>query len=303
MMTSDLKNLSNLEDPMLLIAEEWQDFKLLDTGNYEKIEQWGKYILRRPDPQAIWPQSDAKQWKNYHGYYYRSNTGGGHWSVKNFPEEWTISYKGLRFYIRPTGFKHTGLFPEQAVNWDFMMNKIKSAQREIKVLNLFAYTGGATVACAAAGASVTHVDAAKGVVTWAKENLQLSGLGQANVRFIVDDVIKFVEREIRRGNKYDAIIMDPPVYGRGTTKEVWKIEEKLVELVQLTLQILSDDPLFYLINSYTSAFSSIVLHNVLMTTLNQRHPGTVLSGELGLKATNGLVLPCGIFSRWERESC
>jgi 23S rRNA (cytosine1962-C5)-methyltransferase len=289
---------------MLLIAEDWKEFKLLDVGGNEKIEQWGKYILRRPDPQAIWDKQTKDTWKNYDGYYKRSVTGGGEWSVSKFPEQWTINYKDLKFYVRPTGFKHTGLFPEQAVNWDFMMDKIKQANRPISVLNLFAYTGAATVACAKAGAEVCHVDAAKGVVTWAKDNLQLSNLEDQPVRFIVDDVIKFVEREIRRGRKYDAIIMDPPVYGRGTTHEVWKIEEKLVELIKLTLQVLSDQPLFYIINSYTSAFSSLVLHNIMETTVNKLHPGRLQSGELGLKASEtGYVLPCGIYSRWESVSC
>jgi 23S rRNA (cytosine1962-C5)-methyltransferase len=285
---------------MLLVAEDWKEFKLLDIGSNEKIEQWGDYILRRPDPQAIWDKQNKSIWKTYDGFYERSNKGGGQWSVSKFPEQWTINYKDLKFYIRPTGFKHTGLFPEQAVNWDFMMNKINQANRPIKVLNLFAYTGAATVACAYAGAEVCHVDAAKGVVSWAKDNIQLSKLDDRPVRFIVDDVIKFVEREIRRGNKYDAIVMDPPVYGRGTSNEVWKIEEKLVDLIKLTLQVLSDQPLFYIINSYTSAFSPIVLHNIMETTVNKMVKGNLQSGELGLRSTEtDLVLPCGIYSRWE----
>jgi 23S rRNA (cytosine1962-C5)-methyltransferase len=274
----------------------------MDAGDNEKIEQWGKFILRRPDPQAIWERQDKSVWNKYDGFYERSSTGGGHWAVSKFPEQWTLNYGELKFYIRPTGFKHTGLFPEQAVNWDFMIDKIKNANRKIKVLNLFAYTGGATVACAYAGAEVCHVDAAKGVVTWAKENIQLSKLDDRNVRFIVDDVIKFVERETRRGNKYDAVIMDPPVFGRGTTQEVWKIEEQLVNLINLTLNVMTDEPLFYIINSYTSAFSSIVLNNIMETTVNKRYPGNLQSGELGLKTTSsGLILPCGIYGRWESK--
>ncbi len=285
---------------MLLIAEDWKDFELIDCGENEKIEKWGKYILRRPDPQAIWPRQDNLVWNNFSGYYERSNTGGGYWKVANFPDSWTINYKQLKFYIRPTGFKHTGLFPEQAVNWNFMIDKIQNAHRPISVLNLFAYTGGATIACAYANASVSHVDSAKGVVSWAKENLELSKLDAQKVRFIVDDVIKFVEREIRRGKKYDAVVMDPPVFGRGTKSEVWRIEEKLVGLINLTLDVLSDNPLFYIINSYTSAFSHIVLHNVMDTTLNKKYPGKLQSGELGLRTTKtNLILPCGIYARWE----
>lgn len=287
---------------MLLIADKWKQFKLIDAGDNEKLEQWGKYILRRPDPQALWSRQDFSSWDKYDGYYERSNTGGGKWIVAKFPDSWVINYDDLKFYIRPTGFKHTGLFPEQSVNWDFMIQKIRNANRPIKVLNLFAYTGGATVACAFANAEVCHVDSAKGVVSWAKDNIKLSNLEDKTVRFIVDDVIKFVEREIRRGNYYDAIVMDPPVFGRGTTGEVWKIEEKLVDLINLTLKVLSDKPLFYIINSYTSAFSSIVLHNIMNTTINKKFPGNLQSGELGLKTDNtDLVLPCGIYSRWETK--
>lgn len=286
---------------MLLIAENWIDYELIDAGDNEKIERWGKYILRRPDPQAIWPRQDVSYWNRYDGFYERHNTGGGMWKVSNFPKEWVIRYKNLKFYIRPTGFKHTGLFPEQAVNWDFMIDKIKNASRNIKVLNLFAYTGGATVACSYAKAEVCHVDSAKGVVSWAKDNVKLSNLEDRKIRFIVDDVIKFVEREIRRNNKYDAIIMDPPVYGRGTNKEVWKIENNLVKLIELTLNLLSDKPLFYIINSYTSAFSPIVLHNIMNMTVNKKYPGNLQSGEIGLNIKkSNLTLPCGIYSRWER---
>ena len=218
---------------MLLLADKWKDYELIDMGNGEKLERWGDVVLRRPDPQVMWPiKNESGLWKNPHGHYHRSAKGGGHWETKKkYPQKWTVNYKGLKFNISPTGFKHTGLFPEQAANWDWQMDMIKKANRPIKVLNLFAYTGGATVACAAAGAEVCHVDASKGMVTWAKENLQTSGLGDRKVRFIVDDVVKFVEREIRRGNKYDAIIMDPPSYGRGPKGEVWQIEDKLYEVL------------------------------------------------------------------------
>ena len=231
---------------MLLLADKWKDYELIDMGNGEKLERWGDVVLRRPDPQVMWPiKNESGLGKNPHGHYQRSEKGGGHWETKKqYPQKWTVNYKGLKFNISPTGFKHTGLFPEQAANWDWQMDMIKKANRPIKVLNLFAYTGGATVACAAAGAEVCHVDASKGMVTWAKENLQTSGLGDRKVRFIVDDVVKFVEREIRRGNKYDAIIMDPPSYGRGPKGEVWQIEEKLYGLVDLCTKVLSDKPLF-----------------------------------------------------------
>jgi 23S rRNA (cytosine1962-C5)-methyltransferase len=285
---------------MNLTAESWQDFELIDAGNNEKIEKWGKYILRRPDPQAIWPRQDSSYWQKYDGYY-EKHQGGGSWRDNSLPESWVIKYQQLKFRIRPTGFKHTGLFPEQAVNWDFMINKIQSAKKKVSVLNLFGYTGGATVACLFAGADVCHVDSAKAIVSWAKENVELSNLNMQKVRFIIDDVIKFVEREIRRNHKYDAIIMDPPVYGRGTNNEVWKIEARLVDLINLTIHILSDEPLFYLVNSYTSAFSPIVLHNIMSTTLNKTYPGNLQSGELGLKTTKTkLILPCGIFTRWEQ---
>jgi len=284
---------------MLLIADKWTEFKLIDCGENEKIEQWGKYVLRRPDPQAIWNKQIDSVWNKYDGYYTRSTSGGGLWEISKFPDQWVINYHDLKFYVRPTGFKHTGLFPEQAPNWDFMIDKIKQANRPISVLNLFAYTGAATVACAYAKAEVCHVDSAKGVVAWARDNIKLSNLEDRTVRFIVDDVIKFVEREIRRGRKYDAIIMDPPVYGRGTNHEVWKIEEQLVNLINLTLELLSDNPLFYIINSYTSAFSSIVLNNIMQTTISIKYNGKLQSGELGLKTDTGIILPCGIYSRWE----
>ena len=251
----------------------------------------------------MWPiEKEDNRWKNPHGHYHRSTKGGGHWEhKKKYDEKWTINYKDLKFNISPTGFKHTGLFPEQAVNWDLSIDMIKKANRPIKVLNLFAYTGGATVACAYAGAEVCHVDASKGMVTWAKENLHTSGLGDRKVRFIVDDVVKFVEREIRRGNKYDAIIMDPPSYGRGPKGEVWQIEEKLFGLVELCVKVLSDKPLFFLINSYTTGISPIILEHILDTTVKKyAKSGKVYAGEVGLKASKDKkVLPCGIFGRWE----
>lgn len=289
---------------MLILADNWKDYELIDMGNGEKLERWGDIVLRRPDPQVVWPmEKEWALWKNPHGHYHRSNRGGGHWEhKKRYPEKWVINYKNLKFNIKPTGFKHTGLFPEQAANWDWMIDKIKGAKRPIKVLNLFAYTGGATVACASAGAEVCHVDAAKGMVTWAKENIETSGLQNQTVRFIVDDVVKFVEREIRRGRKYDAIIMDPPSYGRGPKGEVWKIEDKLFDFVKLCMDVLSDDPLFFLINSYTTGFSPIVLENVLSTTIGKKvKGGKIYGGEVGIPASrDGKILPCGIFGRWER---
>ncbi|AEV67743.1 class I SAM-dependent methyltransferase [Acetivibrio clariflavus] len=289
----------------MLLADGWKDYELIDTGNGEKLERWGKYILRRPDPQIIWPvNGNSKLWTKADAHYHRSSSGGGKWEFKRkLPERWQISYKGMSFHIEPTGFKHTGLFPEQAVNWDWIIDKIRSAKRPIKVLNLFAYTGGATVAAAFAGASVCHVDAAKGMVQWAKENISLSGLADRPVRFIVDDVIKFVQREKRRGNLYDAVIMDPPSYGRGPKGEVWKIENELYPLVELCMDVLSKEPLFFLINSYTTGFSPIVVENILKMTLGKKHKGVISSGEVGIPVSStGLVLPCGIFGRWEAKS-
>ncbi len=284
------------------IAKNWKDYEILDMADGVKLERWKNVILSRPDPQIIWKEkSFPEKWKNVNATYHRSSSGGGGWKyAKKMPENWEISYKDLKFKIKPMGFKHTGLFPEQAVNWDWMIEKIKNAKRPIKVLNLFAYTGGATVACSYAGAEVCHVDSSKGMVTWAKENLKASGLENNPVRFIVDDVFKFVNREIRRGNKYDAIIMDPPSYGRGTNGEVWKFEENLEELVELCSKVLSDNPLFFLINSYTTGISSKVLENILSLTINKTHIGKVTSGEIGLPMTSSsLVLPCGIYGRWE----
>lgn len=283
------------------LANQWQDYELIDTGDGEKLERWGDIYLRRPDPQAIWPKEQFDLWYQVHGHYHRSAKGGGEWAYhKKIPTSWEIKYKDLSFLVEPTGFKHTGIFPEQAVNWDWMMEKIKkSGRKDIKILNLFAYTGGATVACAHAGAAVTHVDAAKGMVKRAKENLALSGLEMKPVRFIVDDVIKFVKREMKRENYYDAIIMDPPSFGRGPGGEVWKIEETLFDLVALCTQVLSENPLFFLINSYTAGFSPMVLSNILAVVMGQYKNGRIESGEVGLPCSHReLVLPCGIYGRW-----
>lgn len=282
------------------IAENWKDYELLDCGDGEKLERWGRQILVRPDPQAIWEAPRrSSAWQNPDARYLRSNTGGGHWERRKLPEQWTVNYGELMFNVKPMNFKHTGLFPEQAVNWDFAMNKIRRAGRPIQVLNLFAYTGAATVACAAAGASVCHVDAAKGMVAWAKENARSSGLADAPIRWIVDDCAKFVEREIRRGRRYDAIIMDPPSYGRGPKGEIWKIEDAIHPLIKLCTQILSDEPLFFLINSYTTGLAPAVLTYMLATEM-KKYNGTVDSQEIGLPVkSNGLVLPCGASGRWE----
>lgn len=284
------------------IATEWKDYEIIDMANGEKLERWGKYILIRPDPQIIWKEkSYPEKWNKANATYKRSKTGGGAWNFKNkLPASWQIKYKELTFNIKPMGFKHTGLFPEQAANWDWMINKIQKAKRPIKVLNLFAYTGGATVACLSAGASVCHVDSSKGMTTWAKENVTSSGLQERPVRFIIDDVVKFVNREIRRGNKYDAIIMDPPSYGRGAKGEVWQFEENIYDLVELCSQVLSEKPLFFLINSYTTGISSTVLQNILSVTVNKKHKGKLECGEVGLPMENSkLILPCGIYGRWE----
>ena len=284
------------------IAKNWEDYKIIDMANGQKLEKWGDYILSRPDPQIVWKnKSYPEEWKKADAEYLRSKTGGGSWNYKKkLPVAWQIKYKDLTFNIKPMGFKHTGLFPEQAVNWDWMRNKIKNANREIKVLNLFAYTGGATVACLAAGASVCHVDSSKGMVTWAKENVTSSGLAEKKVRYIVDDVVKFVNREIRRGNKYDAIIMDPPSYGRGANGEVWQFENNIYDLVELCTNVLSDNPLFFLINSYTTGISSSVLANILNLTVAKKYKGKVESGEIGLPMEkSSLILPAGIYGRWE----
>ncbi len=286
------------------LSNDWKDYELIDAGNGEKLENWNGVILRRPDPQAIWPIENIDEtWKNPDGFYHRSSQGGGSWDFKRkLKDFWCVNYKDLTFKVSPTNFKHTGLFPEQAANWDFAIEKIKKANRPIKVLNLFAYTGGATMACSYAGATeVVHVDAAKGMVEWAKENMKLSKLENNKIRFIVDDCIKFVEREIRRGNKYDVIIMDPPSYGRGPNGEKWKFEENIYNLINLCIKVLSDKPLFFLINSYTTGISSSVLENILKLKLVPLYPaGTVDSGEIGLPITkNNMVLPCGIYGRWQ----
>ena len=285
-----------------MILTEFKEYKILDMAHGEKLEDWNGVILRRPDPQVIWNKETYPElWNKADAIYHRSNTGGGSWDNKKAPDSWQIHYKDLTFNLKLMGFKHTGLFPEQASNWDFMIDKIKNSGRKIKVLNLFAYTGGATVACAYAGADVVHVDSSRGMVDWAKENIKSSGLEDKYVRFIVDDVIKFVEREIRRGNKYDAIIMDPPSFGRGANKEVWRFEENLYDLVKLCMQVLSDDPLFFLINSYTTGISSEVLRNILL--LNFKDKGIVTNGEVGLPMENSkLNLPCGIYGRWEKDN-
>jgi 23S rRNA (cytosine1962-C5)-methyltransferase len=286
----------------MFLADDWKDYELIDTGGGEKLERWGSYILRRPDPQVIWPlQDEYRLWREADGHYHRSSSGGGHWEFRRqLPERWTISWGPLSFHIKPTGFKHTGLFPEQAANWRWMMDVISKANRPVKVLNLFAYTGGATVACAAAGAEVCHVDASKGVVQWAKENLHLSGLGDRPVRFITDDAFKFVQREIRRGKRYDAIIMDPPSYGRGPNGETWKLENDLFRFIETVSEVLSDKPLFLLINSYTTGFSPTVLKNMLTLTIGRKHTGRITTGEIGLPVTrSGLVLPAGMLGRWE----
>lgn len=284
------------------IATNWKEYEILDMANGEKLERWGGYTLIRPDPQIIWKnQTFPDKWKTANATYKRSKTGGGAWNYKTkLPASWQIKYKNLIFNIKPMGFKHTGLFPEQAINWDWMTGKIKMARRPIKVLNLFAYTGGATVACLAAGASVCHVDSSKGMVTWAKENVISSNLQDKPVRYIIDDVVKFVNREIRRGNKYDAIIMDPPSYGRGTSGEVWQFETNISELVELCTKVLSENPLFFLINSYTTGISAEVLGNILKINLKQ-YKGKISAGEIGLPMTSSnIVLPCGIYGRWEK---
>ena len=288
------------------LANEWKDYKILDMADGQKLEKWGDVILSRPDPQIIWKnKSYPKKWNEINAEYHRSKTGGGAWNYKKkMPNQWQVKYKNLTFNIKPMGFKHTGLFPEQAVNWDWMINKIKQEKKnrkEIKVLNLFAYTGGATVACLSAGASVCHVDSSKGMTTWAKENVVSSGLKAQPVRFIVDDVVKFVNREIRRNNKYDAIIMDPPSYGRGAKGEVWQFENNIYDLVELCTKVLSDNPIFFLINSYTTGISSKVLENILNLTIPKKYNGYFEAGEIGLPMENSkLVLPCGIYGRWEK---
>jgi len=286
------------------IADKWEDYKIIDTSDNEKLEMWGEIVLIRPDPQIIW-KSEHKSplWNNSHAHYHRSTQGGGAWDYKKkFPESWQINYKELVFNIKPTGFKHTGLFPEQAVNWDFMMDKIQKANRPIKVLNLFAYTGGATLACAKAGASVSHVDASKGMVAWARENAASSGLTDMPIRWLVDDCEKFVAREIKRGNRYDAIIMDPPSYGRGPNGEVWKLEDNIYELVKLCVGALSDNPLFFLLNSYTTGLSPSVMAYLLGETVGLKFGGNITADEIGLPVEkSGCPLPCGSSAIWQND--
>ena len=283
------------------IADKWKDYEIIDTSSGEKLERWGKYILVRPDPQVIWnTPKDVPGWKKMNGHYHRSTKGGGDWEFFDLPKQWSIDYGSLTFNLKPFSLKHTGLFPEQATNWDWFGEKIRKAGRPVKVLNLFAYTGGATLAAAAAGASVTHVDASKGMVGWAKENAASSGLSDAPIRWLVDDCVKFVEREIRRGNKYDGIIMDPPSYGRGPKGEIWKIEDSIYPFVCLCEQLLSDNPLFFLINSYTTGLAPAVLTYMISSAICPKHGGSVKSDEIGLPVTeSGLVLPCGASGRWE----
>lgn len=287
-------------------TKDWKDYELLDCSEGERLERWGKVILIRPDPQIIWSTpKDHPMWKHADARYVRSSQGGGHWEYRReLPEFWKINYKDLTFKISPTGFKHTGLFPEQAVNWDMMREKIKAAKaegREVRVLNLFAYTGGATVAAASAGASVCHVDAAKGMVHWARENAELSSLNEKPIRWIVDDCKKFVEREIRRGSKYDAVILDPPSYGRGPGGEVWKLEEHVFELVSLVSEVLTDEPLFVLLNSYTTGLSASTMAYVLGSAM-KKFGGKVDAEEIGLPVTqSGMALPCGSSAIWSRE--
>lgn len=292
---------------MIKTVNDFKDYQLIDSGNKEKLELWKNVKLRRPDPTAIWHPIQPQLWNKVDGYYHRSNKGGGQWEFfKKLPEFWTIQYRELTFKVSPTNFKHTGLFPEQAVNWNWMADLIKKSQRkDIKVLNLFAYTGGATLACAQAGAAeVVHVDAAKHMVNWAKENAQLSHLEDRKIRFIVDDCLKFVQREQRRGNVYDAIIMDPPSYGRGPNKEMWKIEDHLIELITESMKILKSQPLFFLLNSYTTTFSPQTIHNILQTTLLKQFPQGVLDvSEIGLPIENTqLILPCGVSGRYQDAS-
>lgn len=281
---------------------DWQDYELIDCSGGERLERWGNIVLIRPDPQIIWstPKNNPL-WRKAHARYHRSSSGGGKWEVyKKHPDVWKINFNDLCFQIKPMGFKHTGVFPEQAVNWLFVDEKIRRSKRQLNVLNLFAYTGGATLACANAGAKVCHVDASKGMVQWAKENAAVSGLSDKPVRWIVDDCVKFVQREIRRGNKYDGIIMDPPSYGRGPGGEVWKLEEQLFSLVELCTGVLSDNPEFFLLNSYTTGLSPAVMQYLLGVLVQKKYGGTLSSDEIGLKATEtGFVLPCGSTAIWQ----
>lgn len=288
----------------MYITKDWKDYELIDIGDGLKLERWGRYYFLRPEPQAVWPMQKIGEYENkLNAVYHRSSSGGGNWEIKKpFPESWKIGYKDLSFHIRPTGFKHMGLFPEQAYNWDRMIKLISDAKKQVKVLNLFAYTGGATVACASAGASVVHLDSAKGMVAWAKQNAQLSGLADNPIRYLVDDALKFVKREKRRGNTYDAIIMDPPSYGRGPTGEMWKIEDNIYELITSCKEILSDRPLFFMVNSYTTGLSPTVIVDILNLELRSQYKGHTESDELVLpiKNNSSIFLPCGATSIWQR---
>ena len=285
----------------MFLCDQWLDYEVLDTGDGEKLERWKDVILRRPDPQVIWPKANPALWETAHARYQRSSSGGGDWEFyTKLPERWVLKFREMKFYVRPTGFKHTGLFPEQAANWLFMQERIQKARKRPMILNLFAYTGGATVACASAGAHVTHVDAAKGMTLWAKENRNLSGIPEENTRFIIEDAKAFVAREIRRGNQYDGILMDPPSYGRGPNGEVWKLENELYGLAELCRQVLSDTPVFYLINGYTTGFAASVLGNILTRCMEGQ--GKVEAGELALTVKSGGVLPCGATARWTPDA-
>ena len=288
----------------MFIASDWQDFEVLDTGSGEKLERWGEYLLARPDPQTIWPPALPKaEWAQAHAHYRRSERGGGAWSYRrSLPEEWTVAYRDLRFFVRPTGFKHTGLFPEQAVNWDRMRTLIEQRNSPVRVLNLFGYTGGATAACAASGAHVTHVDAAKGMVQWAGENRRLCGIDETSVRWLIDDALKFVQREARRGRFYEGILMDPPSYGRGPGGEVWKLENELYGLVKSCAEDLCERPLFFLVNGYTTGFQASVLANMIDMTVLPRFGGRITADEVCLPVTAGGVLPCGTSGRWQEEA-
>ncbi len=287
----------------MFLCDSWRDYEVLDTGEGEKLERWGRAILRRPDPQVIWPRRDPNLWRQAQAVYHRSERGGGSWEfLAPLPEKWEIRHGDLRFWVRPTGFKHTGLFPEQAANWRWMDGLIRRSGRDdVRVLNLFGYTGGATLACAAAGAHVTHVDAAKGMVLWAKDNRALSALPETSFRFIVEDALRFVQRELRRGSRYDGILMDPPSYGRGPSGEVWKLEDELYGLVDTCARALSDRPLFFLVNSYTTGFQASVLSNIIGRCVAQERGGQVDAQELCLPVTAGGVLPCGASGRWQSE--
>ena len=286
----------------MFLTNLWRDYEVLDTGNGEKLERWGDFLLIRPDPQVIWPPSDPTLWDTADARYLRSTQGGGHWDYrKTLPERWILKLDSLKFYVRPTGFKHTGLFPEQALHWVWMAQRVRNAGRPLQVLNLFAYTGGATLACAAAGAQVRHVDAAKSMVTWAQENYALSNLPKTSVSWITDDVIKYVQREIRRGRRYDGIVMDPPSYGRGPSGELWKLEDALYPLLQACTEILSADPVFFLISSYTTGLQPAVLHNLILRTIGAHFSGTIDAAELTLPIRTGGILPCGASARWRHD--